>query len=409
MFKKYKKIKALLENQPLLEGLDIYKVIAYDLIKVCYNQYHFSIGTFFKGFFVYNIPSNVNTRIMYSIGAYGNRKDYIEIVDYVKNEVQENDNVFLNFDILKKNIYINLKNGKIAYQSIFKLPLGYKSKLYLFLQLWFYLNLYFNLKKKDYQVKKYVAFSSIHPLEAVLTLYFKSRNTITYSLQHGLYFVYKDPIPIDAIAYDNLISDFHVAWGEYTFDEFKKYGIDEKLIKIGGYPRKIEGRNKKNERIKVQNVIVFLARKQFEQSNQKVLDILRSFENSDYKISLKLHPSLDEDYYIDISKSYGFNMVEKDQTVSTTLTNAEYDLSIAVNTTVYYESYIYYLPSLRFVDDSFFLPEGVFEDVFCDLEELKQCIKYFEEIPFREFNLKLEKKLEYLMGVGINNYKQFIT
>jgi len=408
MFKKYKKIKALLENQPLLEGLDIYKVIAYDLIKVCYNQYHFSIGTFFKGFFVYNIPSNINTRIMYSIGAYGNRKDYIEIVDYVKNEVQENDNVFLNFDILKKNIYINLKNGKIAYQSIFKLPLGYKSKLYLFLQLWFYLNLYLNLKKKDYQVKKYVAFSSIHPLESVLTLYFKSKGTITYSLQHGLYFVYKDPIPIDAIAYDNLVSDFHLAWGQYTLDEFKKYGIDENLVKEAGYPRKIHEVTQRENKIEIERIIVFLGRKQFEYSNQNALEILKSFV-SKYKVALKLHPSLDFDYYSNLSNQYGFELVAKKETISSILTKRGFDLSIAINTTVYYESYMYSIPCVRFKDDTFMLPKGVFDDIFTNIEDLKNLIVYFNTMKPEDFSKKTGIELEYLMGFKNNSYKQIIA
>ena len=67
--------------------------------------------------------------------------------------------------------------------------------------------------------------------------YFSKKQIETYSLQHGVYFIYKKSKPIDMLLYKNFIAHKHLCWGDYTKKEFSSYGIKESQLLIAGYPR----------------------------------------------------------------------------------------------------------------------------------------------------------------------------
>jgi len=404
--KKYLAEKKILKYN--LKGYDLDQIMALDLISEVYNIDSFKLKTLRFCFLSYKLDalSNANPNLkLFSIGKYP-RKDYYEILNYVSSQVS--DFFLLDFNKIKLKISINSFNLFFAFKHVFKnSTLSFKSKLFLSSQLSFYLNIITELEKINPVYSKYCAFSSVHQLEAILTCFFKKKKTLTYSLQHGVYYVFKKNIPLDLIAYENFISDNHFCWGQYSKDEFIKYGIAEDSLLIGGYPRHYTVKAIPSI-LDGKNCVVLLARYSLEKTNMKLLELLKRFsKEKNIKISLKLHPSLKHSDYMKICESQNWELVDELFTISDLFTKCDFGFSIAVNTAAYYESYMNYVPSLRFNDETFEDALGVNNDTFNTHENLKLAynnIPFDNEMKLKEYFETSNIKLKYIMGLGINKY-----
>ncbi len=385
------------------KGYKIEKIIAADLLAAIIQSPKITIKTFISFFRSYKIEKIAPSSVFFSMGEYGGRKDYQEILKYVRSQCP--DNVYLDFSKQISKFRLSLSNIYRSIIAVSKLQnISLSNCLVLATKLTFYLNVIDELEKRTFKTKKYCAFSSCHPIEAILTLYFQKRNIETYALQHGLYFVIKKRFLIDQISYKNFISDYHFCWGEYTYEQFRNSGIEENRLLVGGYPRNVQIR-KLNSDIVRSKCVLLMARRSFDTVNIKMLKLLVQtsfFKKVDF--SLKLHPSLNWDDYSKIAKKNELKIIPNNVTLSELFNSSKYNWGIAVNTAAYYEAYLNGIPCLRFNDGSFDEPSSVLNDDIFTVEGFENKYIEFMQMKADTINDVVLEKLNHLLGYGINNY-----
>lgn len=405
----YKKVKNKICMK--YKGYALEKILALDLIVLVYSKRNLNYKDFtffFRSISLSKISKSNKNATMFSMGQYGGRKDYYEIWDFVKNCVSNLSE--LDFTYAPKKIRFRLSNLITAFKciSLARKDLSIQGVIILASKLTYYLNIIDEVEKLNPLAKKYCAFSSVLPLEAILTSYFKLQGTPTYSLQHGLYFVFKENVLIDSLAYENLISDYHFCWGKYTKDEFQKYGINTGSLIIGGYPRAVN-RKKRPVMLNKNNCVVLFSRQAFHDTNLHLIELLRGFsEKFKVKFYFKLHPTLTWDYYKKIADDMGWEIIPKEKTINELFNHNEFGWAIAINTAAYYEAYLNYIPCLRFNDGSFEDSIDISKDCFNNnvgLNYAFQNIPFDDENDLNTFFDRTDDKLKYTMGLNQNNYQ----
>ena len=253
-------------------------------------------------------------------------------------------------------------------------------------------------------VEKFLCQCSVLDLENLLTQYMKLRGIPTYSLQEGVYFIFKTNPPLDAVQYENFETDHLLCWGQYSADEDLSYGISKERLLVAGYPKKVVLEPLK-QNTRMRNCMVLLARDSYRHTNMALLDILAS--SSQYRFCLKLHPSCDYSWYSQYAEAHSMNIVAKGKTINECLNKQEYDFAIAVNTTAYYEAWMRGLPCLRFADGSFDLMSGL-DDVFSSQKEFDKCMSYVMDTDIEKLQSHVDEMLRYVMGIGIDKYKEIL-
>lgn len=413
LFAKYKEIKSVLGFS--YRGYDVSNIIATDLIAIVYGILPFRIKTLFKMFFKADLrslekySSIKEAKVFLTFGLFNGRKDYYEILDYFRSSTGLS--IYFDFAEVKNVFSLSPNNIVCAFKRVvlnknIKLPLH--RKIHLAAILTYRLNSIKALETVDLtSYQKYVAFSSVHPEEAMITQYFQKRGIKTFSLQHGLYHLHRDLKPVDVIAYENFNTDYHFCWGEFTKSEFIEYGIPAERLLIGGYPRVIRKSTPLKKAKENDKVLVFLARIQFDESNFSLLDILKIYQknNPHVQFDFKLHPSLNCLKYRSMLDAFKGSVYGSEITITDLFTKDEYTMAIANNTSSYYEAYMYGIPCLRFQHSSFANGIGVLEDEFANLEEFKT--RYSLLSGYKDES-KISNRLRYVCGYRVNNYAKFV-
>ncbi len=388
------------------KGYNLQKILGIEVGLILLKGEKFSLKSLLKIFLSFsfkNLGSNCDS--FFVLGKHG-RKDYKEIVDYVVAQLDESECRL--FDFNKNPLKVNLSVSNIfnfLKTTIRLRGLSWSNKLLLASKICFYKNNIDALEAVEFskeRCKNAVLFSSVHPWEAMFLYYFSKKKIETYSLQHGVYFIYKKSKPIDMLLYKNFIAHKHLCWGDYTKKEFSSYGIKESQLLIAGYPRPTNETNINTS--EGNKCLVILGRKVLNQSNINLLNVLIDFVNDDkdYCFYLKLHPSLnssDFDKYID---DENFFILNNEKTMSEVLSMYIYNYSICVYTTAYYEVFLKGLIAFRFHDDSSELSEGIQNDIFYDTLGLREL---FNSEVKKEL---VDEKLKYIIGYKINNYKKIL-
>lgn len=396
---KYKKVKSSLEFY--YKGYPIHNIHSVDIISLVYRKKKFKLRQMFNLFITNKIEIPQDKPLLYSIGNY-NRKDYYELLEYVRGNIDSN---LLDLSDSKVKIKISIPNIYKAFRWVFfkKVDLGLLFKISLMTTVTRTLNVIDALEaSKISGVSKFCSFCSNLNDEAILDYFFQKRNVQTFTLQHGLWFIYDKP-PIDLIVYENLISNNLLCWGEYTKDEFSSYGIEKSRLIVAGYPKNIKPLTIVNHNNRKKRILVLFSRVLFDKNNLELAAILIKLKQ-DAEIEFKLHPSLSSEKYIKLAKLHGFKIAPSG-TIQELLKTGNYDCSISYNTTAYYDSYINNCISLRYKDKDADNAIDVLNDSFSNLEELKNKMKLIKE---SQISMKLwedvEKKLNYILGYGVNNY-----
>lgn len=396
----YQKVKKSLEFS--YKGYPIHNILSIDIIALIYRRKSFRFNQLLNlvRFKKIEIPQDKN--LLYSIGDY-KRKDYYEILQYVRRNVTSN---LLDLSSTKMKYMISLKNIYIACQMILikKIELDFMSKISLILSVTNTLNTIDHLEASSVSgVTKFCSFCSNLNEEAILDYFFQKRNIETFTLQHGLWFIHEKP-PIDLITYENLIANKLLCWGEYTKDEFSRYGINLNRLIVTGYPRKVKSLNVVKNNNPKRRILVLFSRVLFDSNNLKLASLLIQIKK-DVEIDFKLHPSLSTKKYKRLAMDHGFKMAPAG-TVNELLETGKYDCSISYNSTAYYDSYINNCISLRYKDKDADNSIDILDDGFSNLQELKKKMELIEEgQTSHELWKNVEKKLEYILGFGINNYE----
>ena len=282
--------------------------------------------------------------------------------------------------------------------------LSIKNKIQWFSEYVFLCNTILELDKIDFSgVNKYLSMCHVLGLENLLTQYLRKKGITTYSLEEGMYMVYKKNFVIGSIAYELFATDHLLCWGQYTKDQYVEYGIAANRIDVAGYPKgQVLAQQKELNPYK--KCLVLLAGPIFGDVNNKLLLMLESLKG-EFEITLKSHPV----NYNEISNyaiAHSLNIIPKERTIIDCLSSNEFDFCIAVNTTAYYESWMYGIPCIRYNDERFDIFNG-FDDLFKSREEMMTIINKYRKSTIAQEVVK--NMLEYAIGFGIDNYDRIIN
>ena len=403
LFHKYQKIKKSL--QYIYKSYPMENILSLEIIGFIYDKKSFKLKEL--GYFILTQKIKIDTKekILFSIGGY-RRSDYYEILTFVRKDI---DSSLIDLSTISKSLKFSPKNIAISLMHIFKNTheFSISQKLLLASIMTYMLNIIDDLEKNELKnIEIFCSFCSNLNYEAILDYYFQKQNIPTYTLQHGLWFIY-DKYPIDLVAYENLVANKLLCWGKYTKDEFLKFGIDNSRLLVTGYPREtIMLKPKETKKVKI---LVLFARVQYHKNNLFIIDILKKLQStSDLEIEFKLHPSLDYNVYELIAEESGFKMANN-RTIKELMDTNNYTFSIVYNSTAYYDSYLNNCISFRLKDDEADNSIDVWDDSFSNISELEKNIKYF--MPKNNNQLfwkETEKKLKYILGFGIDRYKEIL-
>lgn len=412
LFNQYKGIKSALDITH--KGYDLSKVISYDLISTVYGNRIFLLKDFIQIFFAKKILFTPQlSHILFSLGPYA-RNEHYEILNYARKGVGGD---FCDLNSAKLSFFFSIRNSinpirKIFFSNDIKVKLPIKSKLSIALKLTHYCNTIDYLEQNNHQFTylKFCSFCSALPYEAVLDQYFNKRMTTTYTLQHGLNFLYNNP-PIDVINYENMISDRYLCWGEATKDDFIRYGIPEEKLIVTGYPRKIKPLKPYivGNRIKL---LVLCARRRYDTNNKAMLKVIQEYietVNSNASVSIKTHPSLEQNEYRELAERSAFEMIEG-KTIQQLFENGSYDFAISYNSTSYFDAYINNCISLHYNDADRENNVSVLDDSFDSKENLAIVLERLSKASNKNETWEtIQQRLNYIVGYGINNYSDILT
>lgn len=409
LFERYKEIKKQFFWKH--KGYLIHHILSLEIICLVYGKSFFSYKQLLLLFATKRVVINTNgEKILFSMGSYSKRADYYREINFVRKGISGE---LLDLSDIKKEFKISFYNIYSAFSHIFfrRLDLSLKSKLLLWAKTVYVLNFIKDLEKNapPNELKKFCSFCSSHVEEAILDYYFQKNGISTYTLQHGLYFIY-DSYPIDSIAFENLPTQNFLCWGKYTKDEFLKYGIDTCQIKVTGYPLPTKKLYRKEADNNQPNILVLFARLQYHQNNMALVEILKELKKQEkVNIYLKLHPALNADVYRKIADENNFVMAEN-LTIQELMQKNTYDCSIVYNSTAYYDSYINNCISLRYKDEQADNSIDVHNDSFYDAQDLLKKIQWVKEKnTSQEFWDNTSEQLKYILGFGTNRYQEFLS
>lgn len=350
------------------------------------------------------LPSNNG---FFSTFMEGWREDHYNLYKTVINKFSIRPAVNELYDLKKRFSFHPIICLKVGYSVLSKLKkhdISFVKKLHFVSEYVFLCNTILELDKLDFSnVDKYLCMCHVLGLENLLTQYLRKKGIATYSLQEGIYFIFRKNQVKGKIAYENFTTDHLLCWGQYTKDEYISYGIEPDRIDVAGYPKRCTEISLKAEN-SYRSCLVMLAGPLLGDVNHNLFLMLDSIK-SNIEITLKPHPANYNEMKAYAHK-HSFKIVEKSQSLASCFTSGKYDFSIAVNTTAYYESWMAGVPSIRYNDDRFDNFYG-FDDFFSTKEELNSLLNRYR--TSQKTDGEVREMLKYAIGFGIDNYDNIIN
>jgi hypothetical protein len=398
-------------------GYAIHKILDSVLRDIVFRNAQTSNSRIIKNFFqAYNFKRfpKISAGVLSTFVEFTSRKDYLEIWQYVLSRIR-NVTAF-KLASLPRKPWLNLAHIRLGLQRAANIKgLSRNQRLHIASLLANTLN---NIDSAEAGIEtlaeKYVSFCSVMCLENLLTQYFNKRNVPTYDLQHGATRIYEKNF-IDAVEYSNIVAGYHLTWGEYSRDELIRYGLDEKNIIAAGYPREKTRRSLRQPQQK--NCIVFLSRRDFDKENEQVIQILAHFNathQNSFSFSFKLHPSLNRRKYSqllqEVHAQAGFRLLGNQVTLQDVLNSSNTDFCITVNTSCYFECYMWGIPTLRFYSEQFDLEYPIADDLFSTREEFSTLVyELYHHFDTSFNNEAIQQKLDYALGLDRDRYAEVLN
>ena len=391
-------------------GVHINRAISVELWEFANHRMMFGIHTLLKNLFTYKDVNKINAKhSILTTGGMSGRKDYLELYKAVISKLGGDVDINHGVGWDHKLCFHPKMIAKVTKESIRLLKgtsLNVFERICVISDAIYYCNIILALQKCDFSgVKKYICLVDVLRVENVITQYMQTIGVKTFSLEEGIFYIFKGNIPHDAVHYETLTTDCLLCWSQYVIDEYLSQGIEEKRLLLAGYPKKVEIM-KMRPLGNMRKCMILLARAGFDDANFRLLDILANFA-AQYCFYLKLHPScefLRYKKYADVHRMY---IVDEGVTINECLNQDLYDWAVAVNTTAYYETLMRGVPCLRFEDNSYQLPYG-WKDTFSDKDGLLEVIQVLRNITTEQYQTEVDGMLKYVMGIGVDNYRELI-
>ncbi|WP_304961717.1 hypothetical protein [uncultured Duncaniella sp.] len=343
-------------------------------------------------------------------GFYPLRNDHRELMSTVASRLGEG-NTYIDtsrwsdrkIKFSPRNILKGLRTGLCGMKGC---GLSLKDRLILSSQVTFYCNTIDELLKVDLSnIRKFLCLANTLNLENILTQHLRNLGAKTYSLIEGTYFVQGGDIPINDIPFENLTSHIQLCWGQYSKDEFIKYGYEEGRMEVAGYPKNVECRPMKADN-PMRRGVVLLSQYIMDKQNRDLIRMLGRFSDRQ-EFHLKLHPSLDYDEYSRLASENGMRIIPKSTTVNECIDNTAFDFAIAINSTTYYEALMRGVPCLRYYDGNY-TPLAGYDDEFSTPEQYSGLILRIKDLPLADYQTGIDKALRYAVGLGIDEYHRIM-
>lgn len=347
-FERYKSAKSKLSLT--YKGYPINKLISSYLIRITYNStnpYEFKFSRLIY-YFIYSFSANRLIEILKLENIYSrlfpDRVDYENLIEGYRQKQKEHSDI-IDFDFVTDR-KINLINVITSFfQILTRLYGSFKliELIYLAAILCHFKNQIDRLESiNDCKTKKYYAFNSAYGYDTLMTLYFQKQGILTYGLQHAVYFDYKSYIPFDVINYENFCSEYFLAWSESSIEILAEYGLDPKNGVVFGHPLYVDGSI--NTLDSFENPLLLLPRGIYDMSSSQLLNELVN-TNFQGKFGLKPHPTSN----IDLSEFEDkVELVSNDISLDKLLKSGNYDCSITFNSSVFYQSWYFGIPSFLY-------------------------------------------------------------
>ncbi|WP_332396273.1 polysialyltransferase family glycosyltransferase [Vibrio metschnikovii] len=332
---RYKSIKASLEAISY-KGIPIKKIcapiIARGLWKGLDSIYKFA----FYAIDFCSTEKEFNTLLTYTCG---NRSDHMKKVNMyrAKKGIDEHSCIEIR-RIVKLNLVMMVREifySRAIYKEVDTEKFNVTERIIMFL------SILYSIRQIDYFIRlgikcdKYIAYNSSDLEEAALCEYFNNLSVTTFGLQHGMYFEYKENIPMDVVNYENISAKNITLWGDYSLFQIKKY-LDEDVKFNVSYDFASEIGCSYKEK---SSILVLLPRSIYIEQIYNLLNIITHLK--DEKIIFKLHPSLmkNENLLKEINGISNSNIIEHE--LETILSESKYKVVISFNSTVLFESILY--------------------------------------------------------------------
>lgn len=351
------------------------------------------------------LPLKIDKPIFATYGRY-DRRDHVQLYHQVMERMEDKVSSFNMLEWKNKTV---LHPNVIKAAFIFfinKSQLGLIDRLVIASEAVFYCNIVDELEKVDFsKAKRYLCMANMLDIENLITQYMKLKGIPTYSLMEGIYFIFKIRTPYASVAYENFETDKLITWGQYTIDEFVSYGLSKDRFALGGYPKKVDVRKmKKNNPLK--RCMIMFAADVYKYSNMAVLEMLERYSHR-YEFYLKLHPGADFEYYDRYASKHNMKIIPERMTLNECLNSDDFDFTVGINTTTYYESLMRGIPCLRYNDGTFSMMYG-YNDEFSTIEEFDAQMDKIKNIDYDQYQKDIDNILIYAIGLGIDNYKDIL-
>ena len=293
-YEKYKELKTLFDFE--YRGFNMGQLMGSEIAGQVYSLERFSVVPSIKNSLKYfDLSSFMNEINSKNIITYTyDRDDYLELCYSYISQLRLKEYKLKIIPKKMGKVTINLVHIYKSLVFFFKLKdLEFKIKINLLSYLITSKNTIDALLKSTIHLpENYYSFNSSDGVETFITLYYKQKGVNTYSFQHGMYFNFLEPIPVDVINFENFVADKMLCWGRYSVDEMRKFGINKSRLILFGNPKynQINPYSRSNTTFK--RCLVSLSRRQYNEGNYKLLKIVQSIK-SDIVFDIKLHPSLD--------------------------------------------------------------------------------------------------------------------
>lgn len=400
------------------EGVDFKKMITFDLAYYLLNNKNIisKIKYIIKLFFSFKCigfwDGFVNNKIVFSLSQ-SNRKDYIEMINFIRIDIERSKLVFVDKCFKRCFSFLNLFLLSYVVKAVWKCNCDISTKIFIAFQIFDYQN-----SLKSFIASKpalmeldnkysYIPFNSSRGFENMITQYLNGKNVKTFHLCHGLHFSpnYKR-FTIDAFNKELISANTVLSWGKAFVDNDKKYYKHNYIHEIVSNPK--YSYHKINISFSTDSCVVFLARKQYQNNNMYLLEeLFYVSKRIGTKFIIKPHPSLDMALMRKVCKEYGFKLYEKSTTIRDLLLSEKFGFSISYESTAYFEAMFYDLICFRYSKDEN-EAYGDLDNRFCNGEELMLQIKKYERMNMKEISLLIEDTLVYELGIGVNRYKEVI-
>ncbi|MNJ31872.1 hypothetical protein D3C77_265230 [compost metagenome] len=269
------------------------------------------------------------------------RPDYREIVDFVEHQLQsavgvKKVSIILSHTI--SNVGELFHCGKPAFDFSRGHDGNWYEKLYLFSSYFYVLKGFKRLENNNLLAPNVAVFfnSSSFP-ESLLCEFFRAKNTVTYSLQHGMY-LRPAKITYDIVNIANVTADNLLCWGDFSKSEVENFYLDNKLsrkfqCKVAGYPKPLV--HLQQDKLVTDKVLVVLPRLIYKKESINLLELLIELEFRE-RLVVKLHPSLLHDKDI-IGACERLGAIVPEGKLLDCLTGVQYFATVGFNTTSLFE------------------------------------------------------------------------